>query len=105
MSVVSEKSICNAMGDDLIEYDMAYISCHVPYGGSYVPDVAFYDSVTGKKLTVNTEKGANYVYISANITAMAETDGRLYECRVKQEDPLYEDMCTTSLNVSCMSSS
>ena len=100
---LAEQSVCNSMGDDLKEFDMAYISCYVPYGGTYEPEVEFYDTVTGSILNVNRESGPNYMYISANISATAETDGRLYECIVKQDSPLYEDTCTTSLNISCKS--
>ena len=87
------------MGEDLVEYDMAYISCYVPYGSEVPPEVNFYEN--GKKMAIDYERGANYVYISTNITSMAEDDKKPFECRVSLADPAYADSCTTSLDIKC----
>ena len=88
------------MGDDLHEYDMAYISCYVQYGSDVIPEVNFYD-VNNYMIPIDYEQGANYIYISSNITTMAKDNGVPFECRVHLAHPQYSDSCTTWLDVKC----
>ena len=88
------------MGDELHEYDMAYISCYVQYGSDVIPEVNFYD-VNNYMIPIDYERGANYIYISSNITAMAEDNDVPFECRVHLDVPSYSDSCTTRLDIKC----
>lgn len=98
---ISEAVQCNTLGEDLTEGDMGHMSCMVPYGGTTAPDLHFYDTVTGQQINTEYRYGQYYVYTYNNWTMTPSEDNRLYECRVKLEQPQYSDKCAVALNVTC----
>ena len=100
MDLSVEPAVCENMGENLHEYDMAYISCYVQYGSDVIPDVNFYDN-NNDKMPIDYERGTRHIYISTNITALPEDNDVPFECRVRLTQPPYEDSCTTSLDIKC----
>ena len=95
----ADSALCTSEGDDLHESDMGSIQCRVPYGGSDVPEVDFYDE--GQLLPKEVATGSDHVTISSNMSVSADDDDKEFECRVKLQEPKYEDGCHSTLNVTC----